>query len=172
MKQKIRGYAVTYGDNINTDVIIPARYCTRFDMEYLGQHCMEDLDRDFLKKRTPGDILVVGSNFGCGSSRENAPVAIKGAEISSVIAKSFARIFYRNAINIGLPIFECKELVEITRYGDRIEVDLETGLISNLTQSKHFQCVPYPEVIKEIIASGGMINFVKLKLVKNISYYK
>ncbi len=166
MEGKIRGQAITYGDHINTDVIIPARYCTRFDMEYLGQHCMEDLDRDFLKKRRPGDILVVGSNFGCGSSRESAPLAIKGAGISCIVAKSFARIFYRNAINIGLPIFECKDLVEITREGDLLEINPETGLVSNLTRSKSFDSVPYPEVIREIIASGGMIHFVQKRLRK------
>lgn len=165
MGEMIRGHAITYGDNINTDVIIPARYCTRFDMEYLGQHCMEDLDRDFLKKRNLGDILVVGTNFGCGSSREAAAVAIKGAGISCIIAKSFARIFYRNAINIGFPIFECKELVEITQQGDLLEVDQETGHISNLTRSKTFALSPFPEVIREIIASGGLINFVKKRLI-------
>ena len=155
MGGKIRGHAITYGDHINTDVIIPARYCTRFDLEYLGQHCMEDLDRDFLKKRKPGDILVVGSNFGCGSSRESAPLAIKGAGISCIVAKSFARIFYRNAINIGLPIFESKKLVEITQEGDLLEVHPETGFISNLTRARAFPSVPYSEVIREIIASGG-----------------
>lgn len=164
MGEKIEGDTILYGDNINTDVIIPARYCTCFDMEYLGEHCMEDLDRDFLKERKPGDILVVGSNFGCGSSRESAPLAIKGAGISCIIAKSFARIFFRNAINIGLPIFECRELVEVTKGGDRLEVDQETGTLSNLSQSKTFTSAPYPEVIREIIASGGMIHFVKKRL--------
>jgi 3-isopropylmalate/(R)-2-methylmalate dehydratase small subunit len=164
MAEKILGHAVTYGDNINTDVIIPARYCTRFDMEYLSQHCMEDLDPGFLRKRKPGDILVVGSNFGCGSSRESAPLAIKGAGISCIIAESFARIFYRNAINIGLPIFECKEIVEVTQNGDLIEVDSERGLLSNLTRSKSFHSVPYPGIIQEIIVSGGMMNFVKQRL--------
>lgn len=168
MNGKIRGQAILYGDNINTDVIIPARYATRFDREYLGQHCMEDLDRDFLKKRKPGDVLVVGSNFGCGSSREHAPVAIQGAGISCVIAKSFARIFYRNAINIGLPIFECKDLVEMTKHGDLLEADPETGMITNLTRSKSFPSTPYPEVIREIISSGGMIRFVKQRLTKRI----
>lgn len=172
MEDKIRGQAITYGDNINTDVIIPARYCTSFDMDFLGQHCMEDMDRDFLRNRKPGDILVVGNNFGCGSSREAAPVAIKGAGISCIIAKSFARIFYRNAINIGLPIFECKELAEITRNGDRLEVDPKTGLISNLTRSKSFPSVPYPEVIREIISSGGMIHFVRKRLGQKIKRWK
>ena len=166
MGGKIRGHAITYGDHINTDVIIPARYCTRFDLEYLSQHCMEDLDPDFLKKRRPGDILVVGRNFGCGSSRESAPLAIKGAGISCIVAKSFARIFYRNAINIGLPIFECKELVEITQEGDLLEVHPETGFISNLTRARTFPSVPYSEVIREIIASGGMIHFVQKRLRK------
>jgi len=166
MGGKIRGHAITYGDNINTDVIIPARYCTRFDIEYLGQHCMKDLDPEFLKKRNLGDILVVGSNFGCGSSRESAPLAIKGAGISCIVAKSFARIFYRNAINIGLPIFECKELVEITQEGDLLEVRLGTGFISNLTRARAFPSAPYPEVIREIIASGGMIHFIQKRLRK------
>jgi len=164
MGEKIRGHAITYGDNINTDVIIPARYCTHFDIGYLGEHCMEDLDRDFLKKRRPGDILVVGRNFGCGSSRENAPLAIKGAGMSCIVAKSFARIFYRNAINTGLLIYECEELVEITRDGDLIEVDPETGLLSNLKRSKSFASAHFPEVVREIIALGGMIPFVRKRL--------
>ncbi len=164
MGERIRGHAITYGDHINTDVIIPARYCTRFDMEYLGQHCMEDLDSDFFRKRKPGDLLVVGNNFGCGSSRESAALAIQGAGISCVIAKSFARIFYRNAINTGLPIYECEGLVEITRDGDLLEVDPETGLLSNLTRSKSFASPPFPEVVREIVASGGMIPFVRKRL--------
>lgn len=168
MDRAIQGDAIIYGDNVNTDVIIPARYCTSFDMEYLAGHCMEDLDRDFLKKRKPGDILVVGSNFGCGSSRENAPLAIKGAGIFCIVAKSFARIFYRNALNVGLPIFECRGLVEITQQGDRLEIDSETGLISNLTRSKTFSSVPYPEVIRKIIASGGMVPFVRERLSKKL----
>ena len=166
MGGKIRGHAITLGDHINTDVIIPARYCTCFDPEYLGQHCMEDLDSNFFRKRKPGDLLVAGDNFGCGSSRESAPLAIKGAGISCVIAKSFARIFYRNAINTGLLIFECEGLAEMTRDGDLLEVDPETGLLSNLKRSKSFASAPFPDLVREIITLGGMVPFVRRRLGK------
>ncbi len=159
-----RGKAIKYGDDVNTDVIIPARYCTSFRAEGLAPHCMEDLDPDFLKKRQPGDLIVAGSNFGCGSSRENAPLAIKGARISCVIAKSFARIFYRNSINIGLPILESPEAAEAIAEGQEVEVDLGTGRIHNLTTGASFTAQPFPEGIQAIMAAGGMIGFVRARL--------
>lgn len=160
----IIGSAIMYGDNIDTDVIIPARYLTRFDPGHLAKHCMEDLDPDFLKKRKPSDIIVAGNNFGCGSSREVAPVAIKSAEISCIIAKSFARIFYRNAINIGLPIFECAQAVENTQEGDKLEVDPQSGIIRNLDRSESYRAAPFSPVIREIIDVGGLVNYVKRQL--------
>ena len=166
MSEMITGRVIKYGDNIDTDGIIPARHCTRFDPEHLAQHCMEDLDHDFLNKRRPGDIIVGGSNFGCGSSREVAPLAIKSALISCVIARSFARIFYRNAINIGLPILECPEASDQIWEGDRIEVNLGTGVIRNRTRPEIFQAIPFPEVIQQIIASGGLVDFVRMRLRK------
>ncbi|RKY89951.1 3-isopropylmalate dehydratase small subunit [candidate division KSB1 bacterium] len=158
------GKAHKYGDNIDTDVIIPARYCTSFHIEELAPHCLEDLDPDFVKKVSEGDILVTGENFGCGSSRENAPIAIKGAGISCVVAKSFARIFYRNAINIALPIFENREFVDITDTGDWIKVDLKKGFIENETKGKRFKISLFPDIIQEIIECGGMIGFVKKRI--------
>ena len=164
MSENIRGHVIKYGDNIDTDVIIPARHCTRFDPEHLAQHCMEDLDKDFLKKRRPGDIIVGGNNFGCGSSRELAPLAIKSALISCIIAGSFARIFYRNAINIGLPILECPEASSCLEEGDFVEVILATGVIRNLTRAETFRATPFPEAIQQIIKSGGIVNFVKSRM--------
>jgi 3-isopropylmalate/(R)-2-methylmalate dehydratase small subunit len=149
---------------VNTDVIIPARYCTSFRPEELAQHCMEDLDPDFLQKRRPGDILVAGSNFGCGSSRENAPLAIKGAQISCVIARSFARIFYRNSINIGLPILESPDAVDAIGQGHEVEVDLEAGRIRNLTTGAAFTAQPFPPGIQAIMAAGGMVGLVRARL--------
>jgi 3-isopropylmalate/(R)-2-methylmalate dehydratase small subunit len=159
-----RGKAVKYGDDVNTDVIIPARYCTSFRAEELARHCMEDLDPDFLKKRRPGDILVAGNNFGCGSSRENAPLAIQGAEIACVIAKSFARIFYRNSINIGLPILESPEAAEAIAEGHDIQVDLETGRIQDVTTGASFTAQPFPPAIRQIMAVGGMVGLVRERL--------
>ena len=164
MSENIRGYVIKYGDNIDTDVIIPARHCTRFDPDHLAQHCMEDLDADFLRKRKPGDIIVAGNNFGCGSSREVAPLAIKSASISCIIARSFARIFYRNAINVGLPILECAEVSACSREGDHMEVDLTTGIIRNLTTQKMFRAAPFPEVIRQIIKAGGLVEFARQRL--------
>lgn len=155
------GKAHKYGDNIDTDVIIPARYCTSFLAADLAPHCLEDLDPGFIRKVRPGDILVAGDNFGCGSSRENAPIAIKGTGIACVIAKSFARIFYRNAINIGLPILESPVCVESSDDGDELEIHLETGEIVNRPKRKTFQVAPFPTVIQEIIELGGMEAFVK-----------
>jgi 3-isopropylmalate/(R)-2-methylmalate dehydratase small subunit len=158
------GNVIKYGENVDTDVIIPARYLTRSDPEFLAQHCMEDLDPDFLKKRKPGDIIVAGSNFGCGSSREHAPAAIKAAGISCVIAASFARIFYRNAINIGLTILESPEASNLLREGDRIEVDPAAGLIKNLSRPQTYKAAPFPPVIQQIIQEGGLVQFVQRRL--------
>ena len=162
----IQGHVIKYGDNVNTDVIIPARHLTRSDPEHLARHCMEDLDPDFLKKRKPGDIIVAGNNFGCGSSREDAPLAIKSAEISCVIARSFARIFYRNAINIGLTILESPEAADNLKEGDRIEVDTATGSIKNLSRSETYGAAPFSSVVQEIIDDGGLVAFVRKRLKK------
>lgn len=160
----IKGRVHKYGDNVDTDVIIPARYCTAFTERELAPHCLEDLDPDFVKKVQPGDIIVAGRNFGCGSSRENAPIAIKGAGVSCVIAKSFARIFYRNSINIGLPILESDQAVDDAATGDQIEVILATGTIRNVTKSKSYQVPPFPDIIQEIITLGGMVEFAKKRI--------
>ena len=146
-----------YGDNVDTDVIIPARYLNTADHEELASHCMEDIDKDFVKKVKDGDIIVGGYNFGCGSSREHAPIAIKAAGISCVIAKTFARIFYRNAINIGLAILECPEASEKISDRDQVSVDFDTGVITNQTKNETYQAEPFPDFIKEIIRSGGLL---------------
>lgn len=161
---ELKGKAIKYGDNIDTDVIIPARYLNTSDPKELAAHCMEDIDRDFNSKHQAGDIIVGGMNFGCGSSREHAPIAIKEAGISCVIAKTFARIFYRNAINIGLPILECQEAAEDIAEGDSIRVDLDTGEIQNLTKGNAYSAVPFPEFMQKIIASGGLVAYTKAKL--------
>ena len=160
----IRGNVHKYGDHIDTDVIIPARYCTSFHMDELAPHCLEDLDVNFVKKVQVGDILMAGENFGCGSSRENAPLAIKGAGVSCVIARNYARIFFRNSINIGLPILESSEAVDGTEDGDELEIDVESGIIKNLTTEKTFSSIPLPEEIKEIVDAGGMVAFVRQQL--------
>lgn len=160
----IKGKAHKYGDNIDTDVIIPARYCTAFTEKELAPHCLEDLDADFVKKVQRGDIIVAGRNFGCGSSRENAPIAIKGASVSCVIAKSFARIFYRNSINIGLPIIESDGAVNDAETGDELEIDLTAGTIRNITKSKSYNIPPFPEIVQEIIHLGGMVEFAKKRI--------
>lgn len=146
-----------YGDNVDTDVIIPARYLNTADHKELASHCMEDIDKDFMKKVKDGDIIVGGYNFGCGSSREHAPIAIKAAGISCVIAKTFARIFYRNAINIGLAILECPEASEKISDRDQVSVDFDTGVITNQTKNETYQAEPFPDFIKEIIRSGGLL---------------
>jgi 3-isopropylmalate/(R)-2-methylmalate dehydratase small subunit len=161
---KLRGKVHKYGDDVNTDVIIPARYLNVSDPAELAQHCMEDLDSEFLKQVKRGDIIVAGSNFGCGSSREHAPLAIKAAGISCVIAKSFARIFYRNALNIGLPILECEEAVDKTRAGDTLEVELSTGEIRNITRGLTFKAKPFPDFMLKLIKAGGLIEYTKRKL--------
>lgn len=153
-----------YGDNVDTDVIIPARYCTSFHAEDLGPHCLEDLDADFVKKVKAGDVLVAGENFGCGSSRENAPIAIRAAGISAVVAKSFARIFFRNAINIGLPILESPQAVDGIKDGDPLQVDPEKQRIVNLRTKKEYDALPFPPEIQEIIRAGGMVQYVKQRL--------
>ncbi|MBQ4418051.1 MAG: 3-isopropylmalate dehydratase small subunit [Synergistaceae bacterium] len=152
-----------YGDNIDTDVIIPARYLASQDHKELASHCMEDIDKDFHAKIKDGDIIVAGLNFGCGSSREHAPVAIKASGISCVIAKSFARIFYRNAINIGLAILECPEASEKIDDKDIIEIDFNTGVITNKTKNETYQAEPFPEFIKNMIDKGGLMASLKEK---------
>ena len=161
---KLHGKVHKYGADVNTDVIIPARYLNVYDPAELAQHCMEDLDPDFLKKVKPGDIIVAGTNFGCGSSREHAPLAIKAAGISCVIASSFARIFYRNALNTGLPILECEEAADKTEAGDTLEVDLSTGEIVNITRGLTFKAKPYPDFMLELIKAGGLIEYTKRKI--------
>ena len=155
------GKAIKYGDNVDTDVIIPARYLNTIDKKELASHCMEDIDKDFTKKVEDGDIMVAGFNFGCGSSREHAPIAIKESGISLVIARSFARIFYRNAINIGLAILECDEAVDNIAEGDKVEADLDAGIIYNRTTGKSFNTKPFPEFIQKIITSGGLVEAIK-----------
>ncbi len=159
-----QGKAWVFGDNIDTDVIIPARYLLTTDPAELAKHCMEDIDPGFAASVRPGDVIVAGSNFGCGSSREHAPLAIKGVGVSVVIATSFARIFYRNAINIGLPIFECAEAVAAVRAGDMLRVDLANGRIEDMTVGQTFQAQSYPDSILRIIAAGGLIAATRQKL--------
>ena len=158
---KAKGRVFKYGDNIDTDVIIPARYLNTSDPGELAAHCMEDIDTEFVKNVKKGDIMVGTKNFGCGSSREHAPIAIKASGISCVIASSFARIFYRNAINIGQPILECADAAEAISNGDEVEVDFSTGDIHDLTTGKSFKAQPFPEFIQDIIASGGLIEAVR-----------
>lgn len=160
---KAKGTVFKYGDNVDTDVIIPARYLNTSKPEELAAHCMEDIDKDFVNKVHKGDIMVAEKNFGCGSSREHAPLAIKTAGISCVIAKTFARIFYRNAINIGLPIIECEEAAEKIQAGDEVEIDFETGVIKNLSKNEDYKGQPFPEFMQDIIDKGGLVNFIKNK---------
>ncbi|MBQ2736092.1 MAG: 3-isopropylmalate dehydratase small subunit [Clostridia bacterium] len=155
------GKAIKYGDNVDTDVIIPARYLNTIDKKELASHCMEDIDKEFVNKVEKGDIMIAGNNFGCGSSREHAPIAIKESGISLVIANSFARIFYRNSINIGLAIIECPEAVESISEGDKVEADLDNGIIYNRTTGKSFETKPFPEFIQKIIANGGLVESIR-----------
>lgn len=155
------GRAFKYGDNVDTDVIIPARYLNSSDPEELKKHCMEDLDSSFVNRVKPGDVMVGGKNFGCGSSREHAPISIKASGIFCVIAESFARIFYRNAINTGLPIIESKEAVDAINDGDTVEVDLVTGVIKLPSKNLTFKIPPFPESIQKIISAGGLLNKIK-----------
>ena len=158
-----KGHVFKYPDNVDTDVIIPARYLYTQDAKELASHCMEDIDKSFVAKVQPGDVMVGGWNFGCGSSREHAPLCIKTSGISVVIAKSFARIFYRNSINIGLPILECEAAADAIAAGDLVSVDFDTGLITDETTGATFQAEPFPPFIQEIIAAGGLMNSIKAK---------
>jgi len=160
---KTRGFAHKYGDNVDTDVIIPARYLNITDKKELAKYCMEDIDPDFPNKVQAGDIMVGGQNFGCGSSREHAPMVIKESGVSCVVAGSFARIFYRNAINIGLPILECAEASTNIEAGDEVEIDFDLGIIKNLTKGEQYEAIPFPEFIKEIIEAGGLLASIKKK---------
>ena len=161
----LKGKVFKYGDNVDTDVIIPARYLNSSDPENLAAHCMEDLDENFAEEVEEGDIIVGGKNFGSGSSREHAPLAIKYAGVSCVVAESFARIFYRNSINIGLPILECPEAVQATEAGDELEVDIDQGQVKNLRTGETYQAAPFPPFMQEIIKDGGLIEHVKKELV-------
>ena len=154
---KAEGRVFKYGDNVDTDVIIPARYLNSSDPAELATHCMEDIDKEFVNKVKQGDIMVGGENFGCGSSREHAPIAIKASGIDCVIAKTFARIFYRNAINIGLPILECPEASEKIEAGDEVSINFDTGVITNETKGETYQALPFPDFIKDIMAKGGLM---------------
>lgn len=159
----VNGKVFKYGDNVDTDVIIPARYLNSPSPEELAKHCMEDIDADFVNKVAHGDIMVGGKNFGCGSSREHAPIAIRASGISCVIAESFARIFYRNAINIGFPILECPAAVKCINNGDSVEVDFSTGIIVNKTTGEQFEATAFPSFINGIIENGGLLEYVKQK---------
>ena len=158
---KANGRVHKYGDNIDTDVIIPARHLNTANHKELASHCMEDIDTEFVHKVKDGDIMVGGWNFGCGSSREHAPIAIKESGISCVIAKTFARIFYCNAINIGLAILECEEASDKIQDGDEVAIDFDTGIITNVTRNETYQALPFPDFIKEIIAKGGLLNSIR-----------
>ena len=164
MKMKAHSTVIKYGDHVDTDVIIPARYLNTADHGELAAHCMEDLDSDFKRKSETRKVIVAGRNFGCGSSREHAPIAIKASGIELVIADSFARIFYRNAIDIGLPIVECPAAAAAIRDGDEVDVDLDTGVITDVTTGETFTAAPFPPFIQEIIACGGIAAFVRGKL--------
>ena len=158
---RLKGKVHKFGANVDTDVIIPARYLNVSDPAELARHCMEGIDSEFITKCTPGDIIVATTNFGCGSSREHAPLAIKACGVSCVIAQSFARIFFRNAINIGLPLLECAEAVDETEAGDTLEVDLSSGKINNISKHKAYDANPYPEFMMGIINAGGLIQYTK-----------
>ncbi len=158
-----QGTVYKYGDNVDTDVIIPARYLNSSDPKELATHCMEDIDKDFVKNVNEGDIIVANKNFGCGSSREHAPIAIKAAGVSCVIAETFARIFYRNAINIGLPIIECPEAAKAINAGDVVKVDFDSGVITNVTTGESFQGQAFPEFMQKLIACGGLVNYINEK---------
>lgn len=160
---KASGTVFKYGDNVDTDVIIPARYLNSSDPSELAKHCMEDIDKEFVHKVSQGDIIVADKNFGCGSSREHAPIAIKASGVSCVIAETFARIFYRNAINIGLPIIECPEAAKGIEAGDKVEIDFDSGMIYNRTKNTQFQGQAFPEFMQKIIRAEGLINYINSK---------
>ena len=161
---KLKGKVHKYGANVDTDVIIPARYLNVSDPDELARHCMEDIDQEFISRMQPGDIIVADSNFGCGSSREHAPLAIKAAGVGCIIARSFARIFYRNALNIGLPILECDEAADKTDSGDILEVELSTGEIVNVTKGLTFKAEPFPDFMLQLIEAGGLIEYTKRRI--------
>lgn len=160
---RAHGHVFKYGDNVDTDVIIPARYLNSSDPDELATHCMEDIDKDFVENVQKGDIIVAEKNFGCGSSREHAPISIKAAGVSCVIAETFARIFYRNAINIGLPIIECKEASENIEAGDEVEIDFDSGVIVNKTKNQSYQGQAFPEFMQKIIKAEGLMNYINAK---------
>ena len=159
-----RGHVFKYGDNVDTDVIIPERYLNSFDPQELASHAMADIDPEFVGKVQPGDMIVARKNFGCGSSREHAPLCLKTAGVSCIIAETFARIFFRNAINIGLPIIECKEAAEEIEAGDEVEIDFNSGKIYDRTKGTEYQGQPFPEFMQKIIAAGGLVNYTNQKL--------
>ena len=161
---QIKGRVYKFGDDIDTDQIIPARYMNTYDPAELAAHCMEDADPSFAGRVEPGAVIVAGKNFGCGSSREHAPIAIKAAGVSCIIASTFARIFYRNAVNIGLPILECPEAAEALQEGDQVEVDLVKGVIKNLTSGEEYHAAPFPPFMQGIIEQGGLINYVRERM--------
>jgi len=161
-----KGSVFKYGDNVDTDVIIPARYLNSSDPKELAAHCMEDIDQEFVKNVKEGDIIVATKNFGCGSSREHAPIAIKAAGVSCVIAETFARIFYRNSINIGLPILECPEAAKEIKAGDRVTVDFDSGVITDETSGKQYQGQPFPPFMQELIRAGGLVEYINAKAEK------
>ena len=161
---KAHGIVHKFGDNVDTDVIIPARYLNVPDPEELAKHCMEDIDKDFANKVNKGDIIVATKNFGCGSSREHAPISIKASGVSCVIAETFARIFYRNSINIGLPIIECKEASEKIDQGDEVEIDFDTGVIYNITKNEKYQGQAFPEFMQKISKAEGLVNYINNKV--------
>ena len=160
---KLEGTVFKYGDNVDTDVIIPARYLNSSDPKELAAHCMEDIDKDFTTKVKSGDIIVAAKNFGCGSSREHAPIAIKASGVSIVIAETFARIFYRNSIHIGLPIMECPEAAREIKSGDQVEVDLDSGIVTDVTQGKSWKGQAFPPFMQNIISAGGLIPYINSK---------
>lgn len=160
---KAEGRVFKYGDNVDTDVIIPARYLNSSDPKELAQHCMEDIDKDFVKQVKTGDIIVASKNFGCGSSREHAPIAIKAAGVSCVIAETYARIFYRNSINIGLPIMECPDAAKEIEAGDQVEVDFDSGIITDKTKGKSWKGQAFPPFMQKIISAGGLIPYINLR---------
>ena len=160
---KAQGKVLKYGDNVDTDVIIPARYLNSFDAKELASHAMVDIDPTFIDRLEPGDIMVAGSNFGCGSSREHAPLALKTAGVSCVIARSFARIFYRNSINIGFPILECPQAADDISEGDQVEVDFDSGIIRNLTKTREYKAQAFPPFLQKMIEANGLVNYVNAK---------
>ncbi len=168
METTLRGFVHKYGKNVDTDVIIPGKYCNIIDPVELGKHALEGLDPDYTAKMKKGDVIVADTNFGCGSSREVAPIAIKGSGTSAVIAKSFARIFYRNALNIGLPIFESPEAVDGIESGDEIELDPATGVIKNMTKGTSFKAAEFPPFMRQLIEAGGLVPYVEQRLAKRI----